>query len=324
MIQKDKIRGALLGTGIGDALGMPIEGLSHQNVRTYYKGIKGFREDDQRGDLSAGQWTDDTQFTFAIARALADGADMPAFADRVTAEYLQLRAEARRWGPTTTAAIDRLANGEDGPSSGRAENPTNGAAMRAAPLGIWWAAEQPSREKAVEVIEQILSITHRHPCSLIAGIGQAYAVRETVSADKDTFDGRAFFGDMLEQTSRIEDRFDRADTRNSDRLRTLVQHLQEYPLDLAEICEGTGVSAHESWPYAIAMMARGPRLVEATLLSGLNVGGDADTTGAMMGALLGALNGWSAFPDEWRDGLEASDELLAQADELAAAVGSSS
>ena len=44
----DSILGALLGTAVGDALGMPIEGLSHQNVRTYYKGIKEYRDDDQR------------------------------------------------------------------------------------------------------------------------------------------------------------------------------------------------------------------------------------------------------------------------------------
>lgn len=319
MIQKDKIRGALLGTAIGDALGMPVEGLSHQNVRTYYKGIKEYRNDDQRDDLSAGQWTDDTQFTFAITRVLTEDCDLPAAGERIAAEYVRMRPEARRWGPTTRAAIDRLADGEGWRSSGGSGKPTNGAAMRAAPLGIWWASERPDREEAVHVLREILGITHRHPCSLVAGIAQAYAVKQTVDTDADTFDGHSFFRKVLDRTMWIEDQFDGADTRNSERLGMLAGHLQEYPLDLAEICEGTGISAHESWPYAVAMVARGPRLVEATLLSGINVGGDADTTGAMMGALIGGLNGWETFPEEWRDGLEASDELLNQADELAAA-----
>ena len=68
----DRIRGVLLGLAIGDALGMPIEGLSHPNVRTYYKGIKGFRADEKRGELEAGQWTADTQNALALAAALVE------------------------------------------------------------------------------------------------------------------------------------------------------------------------------------------------------------------------------------------------------------
>lgn len=321
MIQKDKIRGALLGTAVGDALGMPIEGLSHQNVRTYYKGIKEYRDDDQRKDLEAGQWTDDTQFTFAVVRALSDGAELSGLCDRTAAEYVNMQTDARRWGPTTSSAIERLAAGESWKNSGGAESPTNGAAMRAAPLGLWWAIEEPDPAEVFEVLEQTLGITHRHPCSLVAGIGQAFAVREAALGSVGALDGRSFFDRVLEKTEWAERQFDLKDTRNGDRLRQLTGHLKEYPLDLAEICEGTGISAHESWPYAVAMVARAPHLLEATLLSGVNVGGDADTTGAMMGAILGALHGWNAFPEEWQLDLESADELLAQADRLAERLG---
>ena len=36
----------------------------------------------------------------------------------------------------------------------------------------------------------------------------------------------------------------------------------------------------------------------------------------MMGALFGALHGWAAFPDEWREGLEDIDRLIGEADTL--------
>jgi ADP-ribosylglycohydrolase len=37
----------------------------------------------------------------------------------------------------------------------------------------------------------------------------------------------------------------------------------------------------------------------------------------MMGALFGALHGWEAFPDEWKEGLEDVDRLVGRADTLA-------
>ena len=64
------------------------------------------------------------------------------------------------------------------------------------------------------------------------------------------------------------------------------------------------------------MFARGPDLPEATLLSAINVGGDASAIGAMVGALLGARNGWSAFPEEWRSNLEKVDRLREEAEAL--------
>lgn len=315
MIDRDDIRGSLLGTAAGDALGMPVEGLSHQNVRTYYLGIKEYRDDLERRDLESGQWTDDTQFTFALVRALTGGDRLPGLAERIVEEYLALRSEARRWGPTTSAAIDRLAEGDSWRASGSTDRPTNGAPMRAAPLGAWWAASEASWEEAFDLSTAILGITHRHPASLAAGVGHAYAIARVLEADPASFDGSSFFEDVLEATRRSEREL--ADRSVSRRLADLRAHLTDAPLDLRDLCDGVGVEADSSWPFAVAMMARNPGLVEATLLSGINVGGDADTVGAFLGGLLGGLHGWSAFPAEWRSELEQVDRLRAEADEFA-------
>ena len=305
----DYIKGALLGTAIGDALGMPIEGLSHQNVRTYYKGIKAYRDDEKRQDLQAGQWTDDTQFTFAVARALTNAAWTSEVPQRAAEAYVALRPEARRWGPTTRPAIERLARGvpwqEAGrPDGGEAMQPSVGAAMRAAPLGCWWAASRTSREEAFAVLQPVFEITHTHPASVAAGVGQAFAIRAALRVTPEAFDRETFWSELVETTEWAEARLGGSNQDVSRRLRQLTDHLDDFPLDLQDLCNGTGVLADEAWPFAAAMFARGPELVEATLLSTLNVGGDADTTGAMAGALLGGLHGWSAFPEAWREGLE--------------------
>lgn len=319
-ISTDDIFGSLLGTAVGDALGMPIEGLSHQNVRTYYKGIKEYRNDDERKDLSAGQWTDDTQMTFALVRALTEYPAQPAeWPGAVANEYLELRPEARRWGETTTTAVDRLADGVSPAESGSAKRPTDGAAMRAAPLGVWWAASEADRGEAFDACRQVLGVTHRHPAALAAGWGQVVAVRSALVSTVDTFDRDDFWDRLIESTMWAESELDGGNAVSS-RLDALGGHLDSFPLDLRDLCDGVGVRANEAWPFACAMFARRPHLLENTLLSGINVGGDADTTGAMMGAILGALHGWSAVPTEWKDGLERCDELEAQAEAFSESV----
>lgn len=102
----------------------------------------------------------------------------------------------------------------------------------------------------------------------------------------------------------------------STRLRELPQPFTYFPLDLADLCEGVYGSVDAVLPFALAMFVRNPTLTEATLLASINVGGDAPTTGALVGALLGALNGWSAFPEDWRTNLHPADHLHATTTDL--------
>lgn len=48
----------------------------------------------------------------------------------------------------------------------------------------------------------------------------------------------------------------------------------------------------------------------------INQGGDADTTGALAGSILGAVYGYSKFPEKWRRGLEDRARLIRLADDL--------
>lgn len=319
---QDRVRGALLGAAVGDALGMPVEGFSHQNVRTYYRGIKGFSDDERRHDLKAGQWTDDTQFTFALVRVLTEVGRIEEVPPRLAETYVNLIPEARRWGTTSRTAIERLAAGADWRRSGDDLEPTNGAPMRAVAPGLWWAVSGASTKEAFDHIIPVLRITHAHPIALTAGFGQAFAVSRVFGTNPDAFDRDGFWQGLVETVEWAETQLNQGTLPSgrsvTARLRLLSDHLNDIPLDLNELCDGAGFDADESWPFAVAMFARNPRLIEATLLSAINMGGDADTIGAMLGALLGACHGWSAFPDDWKYGLEERQRLLDEADAFAA------
>ena len=303
MIDMDKVLGALLGGAVGDALGMPVDGLSHQNVRTYYKGIKGLHADTHRRDLDAGQWTAHTQRATALARALASTTQPGPLANAFAAELdaLDLRRNAPRFS----------------------DQPHAGAATAAAPLGLWWALSDADAEHAFELVTAALGVTHAHPAALAAGFGQAFADRMLLEHSPDDLDGPAFFRAVTEQTDWAEARLGGAFPSPAARLRRLADHLVAFPLDLQDLCGGTDDRADEAWPFAVAMLARNPTLVEATILPAVNVGGAASAVGSLVGSLVGALHGWQALPAEWRDGLEDIARLEAGARTLAGAMRSS-
>ncbi len=284
MDKADKALGTLLGSAVGDALGMPIDGLSHQNVRTYYKGIKAYRDDEHRRDLSAGQWTGHTQRLFALTRALASGLDdLPARCAEELAAF-----PLRRPSDHETASSD--------------------AATMAAPLGLVAASTGTA---PVDLVVTALGDRY-DPVALAAAAAQADAVARLLTAEHATLDGPAFFESVTDATVQAEARLG-APPAVSTRLRRLADHLDAFPLDLQDLCNGTGAGPDEAPPFALAMLARNPTLLEATMLPAINVGGAASTVGALLGALLGALHGWAAFPAVWREQLEEASRLEAEA-----------
>ena len=294
---RDRLVGALLGSALGDALGMPVEGLSHQNVRTYYKGIKEPRADEKRGDLGAGQWTADTQRARAVARALVTGA--PDSPDEVRAA---------------------LALPGDGARRGGVVSPSSALAACAAPLGVQARLRGLKDLASARWAALLLRDVDPSPVAHVAAAAQIAAVRTCLGKDPHGLAGSQIL-DAAHRAALDAERLLDADDRVSKRLGALRGHLDETPLDLQDVCNGTGSAADEAFPFAVAMVARNPSLVEATYLAAVNVGGDASAVGACVGALLGALHGAQALPAGWLDALEDADAIRAEAEALATALG---
>ena len=297
---RDRLVGALVGSALGDALGMPVEGLSHPNVRTYYRGIKELRADEKREDLAAGQWTADTQRARALTRALTTATpDSPEEA-RVAfhAALADLDASLRRGAVTV--------------------RPSGAGAACAAPLGVQARLRGLGSLAVARWAGLMLAPIDPSPVAHVAAAAQAAAVQACLGRDAVT--GPALMAAAL-ATARDAERLLGADARVSTRIAALQPRLSDFPLDLQDLCNGTGSAADEAFPFALAMVARGPDLVEATLLSAVNVGGDAAAVGAMVGAMLGAIHGASAFPEAWLAGLEDGAAIRAEADALAEALG---
>ena len=183
----DRARGALYGLAIGDALGMPTQLMSHQEVATCFGVLDGFRAPPAghpiASGLLAGSVTDDTEQALLLAEVLLAGGghiDSDDLARRLVAwaERARERGSLDLLGPSSSAAVAALVAGGPVDEVGRA-GATNGAAMRITPVGLIISSDD--LDALVDLVVEASRVTH-HTGVAIAG---AAAVAAAVSGGID-------------------------------------------------------------------------------------------------------------------------------------------
>ena len=160
--------------GYGDAMGLPVETMSHQKIRESYGTINGLVRPIHNlyyaDNFPAGTTSDDTQFSEAIARALMDNNGFSI--ESQAAEHLRIynesswfrdhksRLSIRGWGGSTTESMGGLASGISPLESGQKNGAGNGILMKMAPLVFWQAAREIPRSIRYEQYDQLTTMTH--------------------------------------------------------------------------------------------------------------------------------------------------------------------
>lgn len=300
----DRWRGALLGTGLGDAVGAPFEGRRH---------VEG---DDVEVWLAADDplvWTDDTAMTMGLARSLVacDGrVDPQHLGDIFAADH---RSEPwRGYGagpPQVFAAAARGTPYVDAAAAmfGGSGSYGNGAAMRAAPAAVVGGADL---DLVAELARRQSLVTHAHPLGQDGAALLALAVAAVATAD-----GSDPAASITEALPHLQ----------TERMRTAAERAIEMgpTADVDDIARqlGHGISAVEAVPAALAAFLGAPDDPRAVLVRAVSMGGDTDTIAAMAGAVAGAHTGASALPADALDRLEGRAELVRLADALAELTG---
>lgn len=289
----DSLAGVLFGTAVGDAIGLPREGLSERRA------IQLFGEPPLRHRffLGRGLTSDDTEHTCMAAQALLASHGNP---DRFTRS---MAWRLRGWllgfpagvGMATARAILKLLVGFPPTRSG-VWSAGNGPAMRAAILGVYAANDA---EQLRLLVCASTRLTHTDPAAehgaRIVAMAAAYGSKEGPAAIRaDEF------------LARVQRDMDGAPIVSL--LEAVVQSIQagrSFSEYLASVGCERGVSGYinHTVPAAIYCWLRWPGDFRAAVEHVVMAGGDADTTGAIVGALVGATAGVGAIPDEWLDGL---------------------
>ena len=183
----------------------------------------------------------------------------------------------------------------------------NGAAMRVAPVGVYYHNASDLYAKAALSAE----VTHAHPVGIDGAAVQARSVAHVVTLDpREAFPASEFLQDLLDfsRTPEIEAKM------------RLVKDLFTNNILPGVAAEkiGRSVAVHESMPFAIYAFLRHPTSFEGCLLCAVLNGGDRDTLGAMAGAVSGAYLGIQSIPESWMGKLENRDYIEMLALKLAA------
>ena len=285
---KSKFLGALVGTGVGDALGAPFEGwywFMPEEIETVA----------ERREVLI--YTDDTHMMIGVAESLirAGGFNGEDMAQTFIKNY-ELEP-FRGYGPGPPrilrlirdgAAWNEVAQGLYGGGSYG-----NGSAMRIAPIGVLY---HDNLAMIKEVAYKSSQITHAHVLGKEGAALQAYAIALATNLDPlGAFDRGDFLAKLInyvqegvyrEKLNQIE-----AILNRPDKTKVIIEL-------------GNGIEAFNSVPTAIYSFLSQPHSFAQAVLHAISLGGDTDTIGAMTGAISGAYLGIESIPDSWEGKLE--------------------
>lgn len=303
----DKFSGALLGTHVGDALGMPVEGSSPLSIRKLYGQLREMLD----ARLGRGTYTDDTEMMIALAESLVrkkgfDGEDLAhSFLDNFDFQ--------RGYGAGTRRALELIRSGIDWREAGakvfQGGSYGNGSAMRIAPVGCLYFHDL---EQVINVAFESSLITHAHPLGKEGAALQASAVALALKSDPEKqLDPEPFLAALREQLS--------ADSPFQEKLQSISELIKKEEPDVEEVAEELGNDSRAlcSAPPAIYSFLRYSDDFEEALVFAVGLGGDTDTIAAMAGAIAGAYKGKSAIPARWLNALERGKKGADYIEELA-------
>lgn len=291
---KDKVKGLVYGQAIGDAIGLGTEFMSKFLVNFHYpNGLQDYSEifqDAHRARWKKGEWTDDTDQMLCILDSVLENekVDYKHVAYKI---FLWAYGGGKGIGRTVYKALSNPKFYET-PHEIAEKNwiesgkyaAANGAVMRTAILGVW---EYEDLEKVIQNTEDVAKITHFDPRCIGSSVLVTTVISKILLGENDY---ESLYQFALETSKKYDDRIE--------------EYLEKSRNNLSDLALGE----KEKIGYTLKTLGAGFWALKqndfrSTISDIIHEGGDADTNGAVAGALLGTKLGFSKLPQSWLKGL---------------------
>jgi len=240
-------------------------------------------------------WTDDTAMAISIVEELRDrGAIDPAeLAQRFSRRYI--KDPARGYGRGAHVVLGEIANGTSYEEAARSlfggqGSQGNGGGMRSAPIGAYFAGDLAS---TVEHAALSAAPTHAHAEGKAGAIAIAVAAAAVFGGERDA---KSLLETVVAHTPPGPTR---------DAVRRAIPMLKSESITVAaELGNGSNVLAADTVPFAVWCAATHLGDYVNALWACGDVGGDIDTTSAMVGGIVVGAVGLEGIPASWRSSRE--------------------
>lgn len=306
----------LMGLAVGDALGVPFENKSLQEMKDFpCTGMTGEGSHHQ----PAGTWSDDTSMALCIADSLGTkGIDLDDVMKKFSAwkNRSQYTATGATFdvGRTCRKAIDRYDLGVPTDLCGNSteSGSGNGGLMRSFPIALYACMNCDQFPEMLNLVHSYSSITHAHPVGLICCGFYALFIWNWMrrKADETVF---AVMNQTIEEGKKyyasVGGAFEEAINRPG------VFHSADELQSMKEEQFSTYGYAVNTWNIAVWSLLNTDNY-RYCVLKAVNLGGDADTNAAVAGSLAGFIYGREDIPAEWCEVLKNQMLIRRIADQL--------
>lgn len=304
---KDSFLGCMIGKCVGDSLGFLVEGHGPKKCQEFVdKFITPIKTPTwiRCEGLTFGQYSDDSQLARELLVAINDSnngiVDAKIYGDKLAGMFNPGNYRIVGYGKTCAQAGEALFNGADYKTTGCVTGHGNGSAMRSAPIGIIFS--KASDADLIDATMKLSSISHARPRCMTGAAVIALATKFAMACKKIKFNIQ-YFIEYICQTNDIE-------------LNTIIKRLPEMlTWSNTKVCDyfvKVGLSDGESkWDgisagvtqtvlWSLYCFCKNPDSYINCIGDAIAVGGDVDTTAAIVGAISGARNGEANIPNKWK------------------------
>lgn len=280
MTLQQKIYGSIMGTALGDSIGLPYEVLSRKKIAKKQPTFE-----TQNLFFGKGMFSDDTEQTLCVAQSLVESYDDGKLFKKLMKKRLQLwfLALPAGIGFATMRAISKSFFTKNSGVFSAGNAPT----MRSALLGLLFGEDN---EKLKTFVKINTEITHTDPKAYYGALAVAKAAYLASLHREDEF--------FTEMKSLVQD----------EEFRELLERVQS-TLDLStldfakelDLEKGVGGYIYQTLPIVLHSWLRNKDNLKQAIIDVVVCGGDTDTTGAIVGSIVGART--KVFPKKWIDGI---------------------
>lgn len=301
---KYKFYGGLIGSGLGDAIGeLAFRYGSREHLVQQVK---------NRESIT---YTDDTAMALGIAEIITltkDNWTTQELGEQFHLNYVKEPYRGYGMGPphifSVVGETNKSYNEVAQDLFGGEGSYGNGAAMRIAPLGVFYY----DTDNIYKTARKAAIATHTHPLGIDGAAILAKLLSIMVPKNDSKYDVEAHRIELITQLIEF------AETSKYKKKLKIVKNLLENEANFsqAEKKLGSDVLAFNSVPFSIFAFLRIPNSYEECLLNSILISSDRDTVGAMVGGLLGAYLGITKIPNNWIEKLESINYFKELAEKL--------